>query len=197
MKMKVAAVLVGLTMVGASQVQAQALGDTCLLTDVTTFTGGQNAQACWGAEIGNDFPAGEQTILEYLNTYTSSLDWALAGKSDDPSAGPFQSNMDEMSSGLLLLDAPINGLFAISLKGGNSFALYLFNSPAEVNGFNFNTRAVGSDLSHASLWTSDTFTNPSCVGDDCVQVPEPTSLAMVFGGLFGLAAVARRRRRNA
>jgi hypothetical protein len=144
---------------------------------------------CLGSYSGNDVPNNEAWILATLNgAWAPGTDWSTIGKSDDaPNNGPFQGN-PEATTGTLVFDAPITGDFAISLKGGNFFSLYLFNGTNQAS-VNFTMAGVGPqppELSHATLYRRG-FT-PNTV------VPEPSTYALLATGLAALVAVARRRR---
>ena len=104
--------------------------------------------------------------------------WFYRGKSDDPNNGPF-SSWDQMTTGTLVLDAPINGDVVISLKGGPEFAVYAFKGLVNVTSFTFDiSSTLGAALSHAALYSA---------------VPEPTTFALFGLGTLGLGVVRRRK----
>jgi hypothetical protein len=184
---KMAAASLGLALMVSAPAQAQ-----CTLIDITLLNSGTNATQCWSVLTGppavNDSPA---NVLPTLNGYLHGAGWAFSGKSEAGLLGDYFAapNPAGLTTGSLSFNPSITGTFAISLKGGSGgFSLYVFETPSEVVGFSFSTANAlgGAALSHASLWTSD-FSEP-------FSVPEPSSFAMMFAGLFGLGIAARRRR---
>jgi len=79
----------------------------------------------------------------------------------------------------------------LTVKASNRFTLYAY-SPA-VNSGDWSTANIlnkngkQQDLSHLSLWTAP----------QSSEVPEPSSLALIGGGLTGLAILSKRRKRTA
>lgn len=150
--------------------------------------------ACSGAWEGND--ANQQAdLLAQLSTdfaaYVGPLgaEYTFLGKSDDAGSGPFTSNPDGATSGVLTFDTAQTGLFAISLKAGNAFSVYLFDGGTtglgsvsfSTLGVQVNGQGMPAGLSHAAL-----------IG--VTPIPEPASMALTLAGLAGIGAVARRRR---
>ncbi|MCU0649542.1 MAG: PEP-CTERM sorting domain-containing protein [Gemmatimonadaceae bacterium] len=142
------------------------------------------AVKCLGSYSGNDVPNNEAWILATLNgAWAPGTGWSTMGKSDDAAFGPFQGNPGG-TTGTLTFDAPITGDFAISLKGGNFFSLYLFSGTNQ-SAVNFTMAGVGTQppgLSHATLY------RPATV------VPEPSTYALLATGLAGIMFARRRRR---
>lgn len=170
----------------------------CNVTNVSgnTASGTVFASACRGPLAGND--TGNQGTAEghldggLFQSLVGSGDWSLGGKSDAGSNdyGFFANN--NSSRGAWGFRTPFSGSFALSLKAGTSYSLYLFNN---VNGFttgSFNTIGTalngsgnaGRDLSHASLFVFKP-TQPSGGGGG-QAVPEPlTVLGTVMAAGMG------------
>ena len=150
---------------------------TCSLTDVTP-----GATACSGAWAGNDKNQTADVLTE-LGVLSAGT-WAYVGSSDTATTfGPFTGN-PESNNGTLTLDGPISGTFAIALKGGNEFSLYVWEDVMDVNAVLF-TMGGQSALSHASLYQSDRLVP---------AIPEPSTYALMLAGLGAIGLVARRRR---
>jgi hypothetical protein len=154
--------------------------------------------ACSGAWEGND--ASQQTSLmgqlelDFAGLLGDGASFAWLGKSDDAGSGPFVSN-STAPSGTLTFDEAQTGLFAVSLKAGDAFSVYLFDGgDAGVQSINFSTLGVqvngnglGAGLSHAALiGVSGAVTPP---------IPEPQTYALMLAGLGLVGFVAVRRRR--
>jgi hypothetical protein len=149
---------------------------TCSLTDVTP-----GATACSGAWAGNDSNQQDDVLAE-LDNLSAGM-WTFVGKSDEANGGPFTGN-PEFNTGTLTLDGPISGTFAIALKGGNEFSLYVWENVMDVNAVLF-TMGGQSALSHASLYQAEIIPGP---------IPEPSTYALMLAGLGAIGLVARRRR---
>jgi hypothetical protein len=143
---------------------------TAQITDVTP-----NATLAAGAYVGNDVQ-GDQ-LLNALNDddLFGLLNWTYVGKTDDVNFGPFTSNPGT-SSGVLTLDSPIDGPFAISLKASNSFSVYLFENHQDVTAIEFSTagtsvngNGIAQNLSHSSLYLATRTTQ---------SLPEPPAVAV-------------------
>jgi hypothetical protein len=146
----------------------------CANTDVTP-----NSFACSGAWGGND--ANQQAdVLAELNNLLADT-WSLSGKSDDANNGPFTGN-PEAGSGTLTFDSAMSGNFAIALKSGNQFSLYVWQGAVGVTEVGFDTigTSSGRDLSHATLYVG--------------TIPEPETYALMLAGLGIVGFMARRRR---
>jgi hypothetical protein len=154
--------------------------------------------ACSGAWEGNDASQQDslmgQLELDFAGLLGDGASFAWLGKSDDAGSGPFVSN-STAPSGTLTFDEAQTGLFAVSLKAGDAFSVYLFDGgDAGVQSINFSTLGVqvngnglGAGLSHAALiGVSGAVTPP---------IPEPQTYALMLAGLGLVGFVAVRRRR--
>lgn len=101
----------------------------------------------------------------------------------DPTS-PFASS----AGGVLTLNNPplSAGSYALSLKTGNRYAVYLFQNVGAISSFMYGLEDISPserrDLSHATLYRTGGV------------VPEPTSLAVFgFGALLGVGGLVRRR----
>ena len=154
--------------------------------------------ACSGAWAGNDASQQDslmgQLELDFAGLLGDGASFAWLGKSDDAGSGPFVSN-STAPSGTLTFDVAQTGLFAVSLKAGDAFSVYLFDGgDAGLQSINFSTLGVqvngngfGAGLSHAALiGVSGAVTPP---------IPEPQTYALMLAGLGLVGFVAVRRRR--
>jgi hypothetical protein len=142
--------------------------------------------ACSGSWSGNNSNQNADVLAQI------QADWGLTGLTSVDITGG-----NSGSSGTLSF-ANQTGTFVIALKAGDAFSLYEFSGTTEsgnISSINFDTLGVGffsggpnpkehfgQDLSHADLyWTP--------------PVPEPSTWALMLGGLGLLGFVARRRAR--
>ncbi|HUG25996.1 PEP-CTERM sorting domain-containing protein [Piscinibacter sp.] len=156
-----------------------------------------DALACSGAWEGNVTPqqadVEAQLALDFAPFVGAGADFSFVGKSDDADNGPFTSNpMD--TTGTLNFDVPITGFFAVALKAGDAFSVYLFDGGvAGLTSIDYSTLGVSvnqdgqaQDLSHATLIS---------VGPFAAPIPEPETYALMLAGLGVVGFVARRRKR--
>lgn len=162
-------------------------------SDFAITAGGFSYFKCFGVFSGNDNSA---TVEQFLEQYYAPEQWNFNGKTDfDPfqttapggGGGLFFDDVDDFKFGTLNLDGSIGGRFALGIKYGRNFSLYLFNTGnTEISSFEFDREtALPNGLSHSSTWGGGT------------QVPEPATFGLVAAGMIGLAGVARRRRNQA
>lgn len=166
--------------------------------------GTMGALACSGSWDGNNVNQGAGVLAVLASSFLSFTgpggSWSYAGTTDaGQTDGPFNS-VPAHHSGTLILDTPIQGPFAIALKSGTNFSLYLFDGgetgrstlPFTTFGTSLSRNLKEQSLSHASLYTyappvmHDMITSP---------VPEPGTYALMLAGL-GLVGYAVRRRRG-
>ena len=154
--------------------------------------------ACSGAWLGND--ANQQSSLmsqlelDFAGLLGDGASFAWLGKSDDAGSGPFVSN-STATSGTLTFDVAQTGWFAVSLKAGDAFSVYLFDGgDAGLQSINFSTlgvqvngNGIGAGLSHAALIDVSGAVTP--------PIPEPETYALMLAGLGLVGFVAARRRR--
>lgn len=152
-----------------------------------------SALDCSGAWSGNDVNQKTDVLAQLATDFGGIGLWSYAGTTNaGETSGPFAS-VPSATSGYLGFDSPETGVFAVALKGGNAFSLYLFdggdNGLSGIDfvtfGTAFNSNERPQALSHASLYRFQGATPP---------VPEPETYAMLLVGL-GLVGFAASRRR--
>jgi hypothetical protein len=183
--------------VAPAQAQLVATGLDCNAGNVMETGFGPDALACSGAWAGNITPqlaaVESQLALDFAPFMGFATEFLLVGKSDDPNSGPFTMNAENSTSGTLSFDTPINGIFAVALKAGNSFSVYLFDGGISgLGSIDFSTAGVSVNqngqaqgLSHAALFSLGPIPSP---------IPEPQSYALMLAGLGVLGFLVRRRR---
>jgi hypothetical protein len=147
-------------------------------------TGSVSYISCGGAFAGND---SNQNVVGWVFD-TWGMDVAELGKTDGSAEelGPFVGFGEGSTSGNLLFNTPVSGVFVLSLKAASRFSLYLFDTGAESwTSLTYGTEgtSAGNDLSHATFYAGST-----------VVVPEPASAFLLLLGIMGVGFVARRRR---
>lgn len=161
-----------------------------------TANGFGSATACEGAFSGNDTGAGDP-LLTSLNgglfsNFTGNAEWEFLGKSDQNNS-IFTADNDATSGDWSILQA-ITSPFVISLKAGNAYSAYFFNSNTSITSGTFNTLGVSVNkngnpqaLSHASLFVVKTDNPPE-------EVPEPfTAAALGMVAIGGLGALKKKQ----
>lgn len=183
----------GVAVLAPQEAAAQLIegGPSCsVFNSFIASTGPVNYLACGGAFVGNDT---KQDVEGWVSS-NWGLDVDLIGKTDDPgNLGPFVGFGDDDGSswGELFFTYAVSGEFVLSLKAGDYFSLYHFDTGAEswmsleykTDGVALNKNGQPQDLSHASFYA----------GSSTVTVPEPASMILLLSGLAGLGIVARRR----
>lgn len=186
----------------AGSVQAVVLapvagGPTARVTD-TTVPALAAAGSFAGTDTGNANSV--RDTLDTLAFHFSSLvpggtaAWALWDKTDSASGSQAHTFTGTASgnTGTLSFNAPITGWFALTVKAGNQFSLYLFDGGTAgigavryvTTGAAVNNRGIGLGLSHASLWGGTApVTSP---------VPEPETWALLLAGAAVLGFRVRR-----
>jgi|GEM_PF-2445580 hypothetical protein len=185
------AAIVSLAPVAGAEAALLAGNPLCSISNVT------GAVACAGSFAGNDSNQ-KADVLDQLvssfGSFTGIGEWSHdldSDKSDGSGNGPFTSN-PEVTNGTLTFDTPQTGFFAIALKAGPRFSLYLLDGGTTgISSFNFDTigtstnpRGMAQDLSHASLYHFD--------GEDTEPIPTPALLP----GLIGLGIAGLRQRND-
>jgi hypothetical protein len=149
---------------------------------------------CLGNYLGNN--VGNQATMDAVLAEMADAGWGdlwyvgTTNAGEPGSADPFEAFDDGMTSGTLYFTNPISGVFAIALKGGEYFSLYLFDTGGAVwSSLDFSMAGVTNEplsaLSHASLY-----------GGTQVTVPEPMGMLLLGTGLLGVGAALRRRRQD-
>jgi len=172
-------VLLGLgTVIGAHAVapalpacdaSARTIGNAGYLGCLGAFSGNMDNQLTfiWNEMSGKE---GWSSVAQ-TQTYVSSNSFAAT-------MNPFSQNEGARDDGTINFDAPQTGLFALGLKQGNGFSLYLFDGgEAGISSLAYDTKGVkattgqGYGLSHAGYFGAVT------------PVPEPSAYAMMLAGL--------------
>jgi len=115
----------------------------------------------------------------------------VSSESFSAALNPFSQNEGANDDGTINFDAAQTGLFALGLKQGNGFALYLFDGAKVVGGISslaYDTNGVKAaksqsfDLSHAGFFGAVS------------PVPEPSAYAMMLAGLAVVTFTLKRRK---
>jgi len=174
------AALVAAPQMAAAQTAPTLSSYTC---DVTGFD--PDYDSCLGAYVGND--------KQFIDWIEGEIGLAYLGsddefKGDEPVGyvNPFNVAMTDIDdkSGTITFSSPLTGNYALALKGGNYFSIYIWSGVAGLSSVDFTMPEVDPEtaaLSHASLF------------GEAVSVPEPGMLFLLGSGLVGLAAARRRR----
>jgi hypothetical protein len=114
----------------------------------------------------------------------------VSSESFSAAMNPFSQNEGANDDGTINFDAPQGGLFALGLKQGNGFSLYLFDGTTVKGGISsiaYDTNGVKAaksqsfGLSHAGFFGTVS------------PVPEPSTYAMMLAGLAVVGFTLRRR----
>lgn len=220
-----ASLLAGAVVGCSMAVGAASASTTCATSDVTinliggTSVASINATACAGAFAGNDVGA-QGTLLDRLNgegdfenealfddfAATFFDDWTQFGKSDVMGSGvTATTDPDDETIGTWSVDFTPSAekVFAVSLKGGNSFSVYLFELSEGSNlfGGDYSMQGVfrvGNNqnipkLSHLTVATWSGGRTDLDVG----VIPLPAAGWLLISGLGALGLMSRRRRKAA
>lgn len=152
-----------------------------------TFSG-VDYDACQGSFTGNDKPAA-----------VSVLSWDVAigsvvSKDDDAGTAAASDLINAVAGssgkGSVTFLQSITEPFVLTLKMGNHWAAYLFDTDVTANTtWNFaGGPRTGAGLSHITYWGSPAAPVPA--------VPEPQTYALLLAGLAAVGAVSRRRQRS-
>jgi PEP-CTERM motif len=159
-----------------------------------TTVGNDGYVGCLGAFSGN--------MDNQLSTIWTAMSTAVGGwssvarsyVSDESFAAamnPFSQNEGAREDGMINFDAPQTGLFALGLKQGNGFSLYLFDGRRVTGGISslaYDTNGVKTaarrsyGLSHAGYFGAVT------------PVSEPSAYAMMLAGLAVVGFALKRRK---
>ena len=153
-----------------------------------------DAIACYSITGQND--DGAPNLSRVLGELNSNFDPLTGAHPDDPwSLVKHFGGGDE--HGTLTFDTDMFDFFAVSLKAGNGYNVYLFDAPLGVGSISY---SIAKDLSHANLWTFDQLTpvgvgcGPLTFPCDPGTVPEPAGMALTATALLGAGIVGRRRK---
>ncbi len=200
MSLKLKLVLVAATLLVSAVPSRSALADplvrngtnsNCAITDVSP-----GATACFGWYDGNTSKSVPEILALLTGVYGGT--WANGGKTDGTKvggshvqAGPFkpffEGSIKNFADADLEFLIPQSGLFAVALKAGPEFGIYVFNT-GSLSSISINM-PNNKALSNAMLFTNTNIPEPNIV------VPEPSTYAMMLVGLAGFGVAARRRRK--
>lgn len=158
--------------------------------------GSMKATDCIGQFTGNDAQGGGSgALFDQLSTgvFNGITDWDFIGKTDE-GGGLLNFDVDsDGTAGNWSVDSSIKGPFVISLKAGNYWSAYFFESAEDVLGGSWitdgvatNKRGIPLGLSHATLFVANT---PDVVKD----IPEPASAAALGLVTLGAARMLKKR----
>jgi hypothetical protein len=184
-----AVVAMALTSV-ASHAALTAVAPTCDSGGALGTLGALDCSGAWGGNnVNQESDVLAQLVTDFNGTVGAAAVWTYVGSTNAGigTSGPFDS-VPADPSGTLTFDAPVTGYFAVTLKAGNQFSLYLFDGGiAGISSIDFTTLGtavnhlgIPRDLSHASLYTA--------------AVPEAETYAMLLAGLGVVGLMSRRRR---
>ncbi len=178
-----ASALLGLPSV--AQAQAPAPTENCASANLM-ITPAPPYVDCRGAFSGNI--NGNISETNYLTSEFGGT-WVWVGKSDDAGNGPFSAGVSG-TSGTLMFDAPITGMFVLGIKAASNYSYYRYNAASAIASLPFqtigtatNNQNVPQGISHAGLYVRQS-----------QVVPEPSTYLLMAAGLAALGAVARKRR---
>ena len=151
--------------------------------------------ACLGSFVGN---MDNQLTAIWNAMSAASSDWSsvaqtqtyVSSDSFRAAMNPFSQNEGSRDDGTINFDAPQTGLFALGLKQGNGFSLYLFDGgEVGISSIAYDTKGVktttgrGYGLSHAGYF-----------GGAVSPVSEPSVYAMNLAGLAVVGFALKRRK---
>ncbi len=188
----------GLGPTPASAVPAAFVAGTCSLSDVSATNGSSVfAPTLCGNFAGNNnnFSVPPNAGFEFfLNDTGNALgagatDWSFLG-ADNEAADPVTGS-GGAQTGTWAVNPAIASPFVVTVKAGNFFAAYLFDSLTGIIGGDYSvagatTKVNGGDpagFSHLSVYVATE------------AVPLPAALPLMVTALAGLGFAARRRRR--
>lgn len=148
--------------------------------------------ACGGSFAGNNLNQAAD-VNAYIGTHFGAGLLFQGSSNEAGTFGPFTSDQTG-ATGTLTFDAPVDGPFVLALKAANEFSLFYFNGvgPAigsigySTLGVAVNANGIPNGLSHATLYAASSL--------PVTAVPEPSTYALMLGGLSFIGFLARRRR---
>lgn len=145
-----------------------------------------SASNCAGTFAGNEVGNGGAGLLTQLNTnnvFGTTNNWVYLGESGSTSAITFNLATKTFT----LNFNPPQSIFAVSLFGGNSWAVYLFNLAGAI------MNADGSYSMNGILNNGGNIPDLSHIGV-ATYIPIPPTLPLFLTGLLGFGFLVRRRR---
>jgi PEP-CTERM motif len=189
-----AAALVLMAVSSPAQAQFTLSGLSCNNGGAMAFMGAINCAGAFNGNLGGN-PTNRANVLSQLNTSFGGSHTLVGFSNATPFA--FSNNPNTQTQGTLNFTNTVYGTFVLGLKSSTHFSFYQFDAgQAGMNSVSFTTigtsvngNGAAQNLSHAALYQDPSLSIRTVV-------PEPSTYAMMFGGMLALGVAARRRRKQ-